>query len=116
VVLLPPITNKQLRADVHRLFKALPGFPRMETDTVEPPAAGEAAEQRQGPQQQQQGGIANPANARPLCIELRLATSGEGEGGRGRKRKRRDEPDWPGGKMRYTKFVLYKENMDTHVS
>ena len=121
LVLMPPIAAKSLRAAVHRLFKSLPGFPRLETSAVDPPAAQNnrqgAAEQQ--PQHGQAGDAADTIGSKPQCIAVHLCGSSYARGaagsGQGQKRKWRDDSAWAGGSLRFTKFVLFKENMDSQV-
>ena len=134
-LVLPAMPDKEQRTAVHRFFKSLPGVPKLETDTVA------AAETQQQPQQQQEQADGQPSAetqqeqqqqqdaAKPQCIQVAVASGGRGSGGRGggrggrgggrggrgQKRKRWDDSDWAGGAQRYTKFVLYKENMDSQV-
>lgn len=133
LVLDPAMAAKDQRTAVHLLFKSLPGFPRLETNTVEPPVGHAAQEdrgqqlpqqphdqkQRQQQQQEAQDGTAGSLTSKPQCIQVQLVGSRSGRfdsgGGRGQKRKWRDDSGWPGGSLRYTKFVLFKENMDSQV-
>ena len=117
-LLLPPMADKEQRTAVHRLFKLLPGFPRLGTDTVNPPAQQDVQHSAAAGQQRQ------ASSAKPQCIRVTLAggRSGGGRGGgrdggrgRGQKRKWRDDSGWAGGAQRYTIFLLYKENMDSQV-
>ena len=114
-LVLAPMADKERRTGVHRLFKGLPGFPRLETNTVDAPVAGAGGDPQPADQQQQH------------CIQVAVAAGGSGggsggggrgggrDGGRGQKRKRRDDGGWAGGALRYTRFVLFKENMDSQV-
>ena len=144
-LVLEPMADKDQRTAVHRLCRALPGLPKLETNTVDQPqpaqqqqAETDAANQGEEKQDGEQAGAAAPPPAqqqpaqqqaaggsKPQCIELQVASSGGGGGGRGgsggrgggggQKRKWRDDSGWAGGSQRYTKFVLYKENMDSQV-
>ncbi|PSC67745.1 multisubstrate pseudouridine synthase 7 [Micractinium conductrix] len=110
-LVLEPLADKEARTAVHRLFKGLPsgagGFPRLETSTVEAAAAAGAPD-------------GSAAAAKPQqCVQVAVSGGrggGDGGGGGGRgqgQKRRRDADDWAGGALRYTRFLLFKENMDS---
>lgn len=112
-LVLEPLADKEARTAVHRLFKGLPsgagGFPRLETSTVEAAAAAGAPD-------------GSAAAAKPQqCVQVAVSGGrggGDGGGGGGRgqgQKRRRDADDWAGGALRYTRFLLFKENMDSQV-
>lgn len=85
-VVLGPVADKDLRRQLHQLFKELPWAPPLQTTTT-----------------------ASVGGAM-TCIQLAV-----GSGQRtGAKRKWREDDAWEGGSHRYVRFALYKENMDTH--
>lgn len=124
LMLEPAMASKEQRTAVHRLFKCLPGFPQLLTNTVEVTPGAQQDQQGGQPmcdgqhqdQQQQQQATADADRCKLQHIELHMKSGGRGEDtGRGQKRKWRQEFEWPGGSQRYTKFVLFKENMDSQV-
>lgn len=121
LTLQPAIASKEQRTAVHRLFKGIPGFPQLVTTTLETTSTqqdqdgmqqGGSIVQHEGQEQPQQC-TADANTRKPQHIQLQMVSS---SGCRGQKRKWRQESDWQGGSRRYTKFVLFKENMDSQVS
>lgn len=97
-VVLDPVASKDVRKKMHDLFKGLTWLPPLHTETipidVQDPSSGQAIEVS----------LMNDRGGRE-----------QNAGGQGKKRKRRwDSQAWPGGRCRYVRFALYKENVDTH--
>lgn len=136
---LRPIMDKERRKAVHCLFKGLPSaFPPVTTLTVASDqgltlpvaAAGSsggavvsgsaAAAEEAGAGGRLEAEALVPSGSRNLtCVQV-VVSKGSGSdasGGRGQKRGRGGEQSrGSGSTTKYTKFVLYKENMDSQVS
>lgn len=92
-LVLDIVPDKDCRRSIHQLFKTLTWAPPLYTEAV---AVGD--------------------NTDLQGIQVSVNTAAGRQAGRvaGQKRKRQDRGEqWPGGKARYLRFALYKENFDT---
>jgi len=93
-LVLDSLPNKDLRRSVHQLFKNLSWAPPLSTSAVSLPNKTESEPDYQ-------------------CIQVTCTSSESRKTQAGQKRKWQEREQWPGGKNKYLRFSLFKENFDT---
>jgi len=94
-LVLDSVPDKDLRRSVHQLFKNLSWVPPLSTSAVNFPNKTEGEPDLQ-------------------CIQVTCISSVPRKTQTGQKRKWQEREQWPGGKNKYLRFALFKENFDTH--